>query len=327
MSSTQVGLEVRRAADHELDAVVAVCAAALEWDPSEPNAAFFGWKHRDNPFGPSPTWVAVEDGRIVGVRAMMRWQLRRGGAIRSMVRAVDTATLPSHQGKGIFSRLTGQAIRDLAEQGVDAVFNTPNDKSRPGYLKMGWQELGRVPVSVRPRTPAALVAMARSRVPADRWGIPTTVGSEPAEVLSDDEALERLVSQADQPAGWSTPMSAEYLRWRTGFGPLRCRILTLGNSISDGLVSFRLRRRGALVQLSVLDVVVPRTGHGALGRALGGLLRDTGADVALMTGARPGPLVVPLPRTGPIVTWRPLAWNDVPSLDDVALPLGALELF
>ncbi len=36
--------------------------------------------------------------------------------------------------------------------GVDVVFNTPNDQSRPGYLKMGWSEVGRVPVAVRLRS-------------------------------------------------------------------------------------------------------------------------------------------------------------------------------
>jgi hypothetical protein len=36
--------------------------------------------------------------------------------------------------------------------------------------------------------------------------------------------------------------------------------------------------------------------------------------------------VVPLPRQGPIVTWRPLARAKVPRLDDLDVGLGDLEL-
>ena len=36
------------------------------------------------------------------------------------------------------------------------MFNTPNDKSRPGYLKMGWHQVGRPPSSVRVRSPLGL---------------------------------------------------------------------------------------------------------------------------------------------------------------------------
>jgi GNAT superfamily N-acetyltransferase len=71
------------------------------------------------------------------------------GTTINAVRAVDTATHPDWQGRGIFSRLTLGALDDLRDDGVDCVFNTPNDKSRPGYLKMGWQQVGKVPVSVR----------------------------------------------------------------------------------------------------------------------------------------------------------------------------------
>ena len=66
------------------------------------------------------------------------------------VRAVDTATDPDYQGRGLFTRLTLQAIDELRAEGVDFVFNTPNDQSRPGYLKMGWQVVGTLPTHVRP---------------------------------------------------------------------------------------------------------------------------------------------------------------------------------
>ncbi len=61
-------------------------------------------------------------------------------AVRA-VRAVDTATHPDHQGRGIFSTLTPTRSRRCGSR-ADLVFNTPNEKSLPGYLKMGWQIVG-----------------------------------------------------------------------------------------------------------------------------------------------------------------------------------------
>src|SRR4029453_2889830 len=113
---------------------------------------FFRWKHRSSPFGPSLLLVAEADGKLVGLRAFMRWRFVAGPAVLEAVRAVDTATHPDFQGMGIFSRLTRAALDDL-EGTADLVFNTPNGKSGPGYLKMGWREVGKMPVPIPARHP------------------------------------------------------------------------------------------------------------------------------------------------------------------------------
>lgn len=322
-------LSVRRAVDRDGPAVTAVCAEALAWNDGPVDAAFFAWKHGSNPFGRSPIWVVEDEGRIVGVRAMMCWTLARGAERRLMARAVDTATLPSHQGRGIFSTLTRAAVDELTADGVAAIFNTPNDRSRPGYLKLGWHELGRAPVTVRPRNPAALVAMARSRTAADKWGVPTDHGLDPGEALADDELISRLIDRIPPPTSWATPLSLAYLRWRTSFEPLQCRVEPIGGRLERGFIVFRLRRRGSLRQLSLLHVVAPGAGAGEVRRTVGSLLRRTGSDVALASGGEPGAsaALVPLFRAGPRLTWRPLAVPDVPEVGDLSLPLGALELF
>jgi GNAT superfamily N-acetyltransferase len=107
------------------------------------------WKHEANPFGRSPAWW-VEDGRVVGFRTFMRWEHRTpgGGAPHGPSGRHRDAT-PSHQGRGIFRRLTLQALDDLRPDGVAFIFNTPNDKSRRGYLKMEWTPVGRLAVGAR----------------------------------------------------------------------------------------------------------------------------------------------------------------------------------
>jgi GNAT superfamily N-acetyltransferase len=326
-------LEVRLAEPGDLPSIIGVCAQALDWPDDGLNEAFFTWKHVDNPFGRSPIWLAEDASeggrRLAGVRAMMRWELHRPGRQPMPVtRAVDTATLPRYQGRGIFTDLTMAAVAELEAGGVGAVFNTPNDKSRPGYLKMGWEQVGKVPVVVRPRSPRALVAMARSRTPADKWGLPTEAGMAAADAFADPEPIERALSEASWPDRWSTPLTVDYLRWRTSFDALECRVEPVGRSLADGFIVFRVRQRGALHQLSLLHVVSPNRPP-VIRRVIARLLRATGADVAMASGSSLGLRagMVVLPAAGPILTWRRLASDEMPSPADLDLPLGVVELF
>ena len=51
------------------------------------------------------------------------------------------------------------------------------------------------------------------------------------------------------------------------------------------------------------------------------------AAPAVGVGLGPGHGLLPQPRQGPIVTWRPLARAEVPALSDLSFSLGDLELF
>ena len=77
------------------------------------------------------------------------------------------------------------AIDEVRADGVDFVFNTPNDKSRPGYLKMGWREVGRLPVAVRPVGVGGVRSVARARVAASHWPVPIDVGVPIGEVADE----------------------------------------------------------------------------------------------------------------------------------------------
>jgi predicted N-acetyltransferase YhbS len=91
--------------------VLALLDAALGAGPAGARpVAFFRWKHFENPFGPSFMLVAEADEQVVGLRAFMRWEFVAEGRRFRAVRAVDTATHPDYQGRGIFSALTRQAI-------------------------------------------------------------------------------------------------------------------------------------------------------------------------------------------------------------------------
>jgi N-acetylglutamate synthase-like GNAT family acetyltransferase len=108
----------------------------------------WNWKHRANPFGESPTLVATTDNQIVGVRTFLRWEFTDGSRLIKACRAVDTAIHPEYQGKGLFKKLTLELVESVKAEGINLIFNTPNSASLPGYLKMGWEKWGKLPLKL-----------------------------------------------------------------------------------------------------------------------------------------------------------------------------------
>ncbi len=216
-----LGLAIRKGTDADSDRILELLKLSLGEGkiPREPE--YWRWKHFQNPFGESPVLLAEADGELVGVRAFMRWEWQAGEANLRAVRAVDTATHPQWQGKGIFSKLTRQLVSEMRDEGVHFVFNTPNEKSRPGYLKMGWKSVGRTDLWMRPNRPWRIARALRTK-PEGR-GIylpapPTEQGAlRTPDELCDDPGLRRfldaLPSPGDKPR-ITTRRSPEYLRWR-----------------------------------------------------------------------------------------------------------------
>ena len=128
---------------------------------------------------------------------------------------------------------------------TDLVFNTPNGSSRPGYLKMGWQEVGRVPVWIKVRRPVAFARGLRSA---------TSVTTRPTREIDvdaplaaagfgDDDDLRPFLEQLDRPADrLATPYTPEYLTWRYASAPLGYRaIVTRDAGRIQGIAIFRVR--------------------------------------------------------------------------------------
>jgi GNAT superfamily N-acetyltransferase len=320
---------VRRAAPTDRPAIMELAAAALGWTADQPNEALFAWKHEQNPFGRSPAWVAEVDGRLAGFRTFVRWEFERaGGGLARAVRAVDTATHPDFQGRGIFTRLTLGALDDLRSEGVDFVFNTPNDQSRPGYLKMGWKVVGRLPVRVRPASPLALVRMVRARVPAGKWSLPCTVSHDPATVLA-DARVEALLASQPPTIGLRTRRSPEFLRWRYGLESLHYRVLVADDDPGRGLLVFRLRPRGSAIEVVIADVLATG-GDGRIERSLVRQLRQLDLGdylIRIDRRRRPPGGFWPLPGQGPILTWRAVREQEMLELDAWDVRLGDIELF
>ncbi|HEX6194648.1 MAG TPA: GNAT family N-acetyltransferase [Jiangellaceae bacterium] len=318
---------IRRMGPSDEPAVLALIEAALGRQPDPRNAGFFAWKHAENAYGPSPSWVALDGERVVGLRTLMRWEFETPTGSARAVRAVDTATHPECQGRGIFSALTRQALAELREEGIDFVFNTPNDKSRPGYLKLGWQEVGKLPAGLLPSGLTSLPRIAAARTAAGMWSTPVEAGLPVPEALADDDEVWTLLKSLPAGSGIRTRRTPEYLRWRYGFEPLAYRALLAGTSPGDGLLLVRVRPRGRATELVVADVLLPEATPRAVRRLIRTALRATGADYALGLRTTPSNGLLPLPGQGPILTWREVTSDAMPALPEWKLSLGDIELF
>ncbi|MFC5190314.1 GNAT family N-acetyltransferase [Algoriphagus aquatilis] len=141
---------IRQGTDSDLQEVIALLKISLGEDRIPKTEALWNWKHRQNPFGPSPVLVAESAGKIIGVRAFLKWEYIHESKILLAQRAVDTAVHPDFQGKGIFSQLTRKLLEKSRLEGTDLIFNTPNRKSTPGYLKLGWEKWDPLPIKIKP---------------------------------------------------------------------------------------------------------------------------------------------------------------------------------
>ncbi len=244
---------VRMYRDEDLPAVLELLRAALgESSLLQRTPELFRWKHIDNPFGRSVMLIAEVDETLVGLRAFMRWQLDYGGDTIRCGRAVDTATHPDYLRRGIFRLLTLEALDVARDVGLQLIFNTPNERSRPGYLKMGWSDVGPIRVLVRPHPTRLLRGRHASAPNLDElapMAIPIESGSpSTADITSGHSADESAHT------GMRTPRSSRYLRWRFAEHPTARYSAAVGSS---GTAVLRANLRKGWSELVISDALGP----------------------------------------------------------------------
>lgn len=192
--------------ENDIPAIIEVLKAGLGEESSQKTERVWRYKHMDNPFGKSLVLVAEKEGKITGVRAFMQWRWQRGKKVYKAYRAVDTATHPDYQRQGIFKKLTLQALQIAKGRGGDLVFNTPNENSRPGYLKMGWKVIDKLQLSL---------------VPSFFYLKYAFFSYKPVNHRGDMEALYKNYNEKMAQSGkLYTPKSVAYLKWRYENNPI-----------------------------------------------------------------------------------------------------------
>jgi len=312
---------------------------------AERSEAFWRWKHEASPFGTSPGLVAMADGQPIAVRVFLRWRWQSGDVILHAVRAVDTATHPDWRRHGLFRRLTSELLSAVENEGVAFVFNTPNPTSRAGYLSLGWRDVGRLPVWIRPRRPLRLLGALLRKPPSGA----TTSSELPPDVLSPLRPVGELLEQpalAGFLAAWGggearlhTPRDPDFLLWRYAAAPgIDYRAAWQLEGDSGAVLVARTRRRRGLVEVSLSELLVSGDASGRqaartiLGRIAALPEVDYLAAVAAYRSVERRVLAasgfVPI-LAGPRLVVRPLAAAP-PGLAEQGswrLSVGDLELF
>ncbi|MEP1123848.1 MAG: GNAT family N-acetyltransferase [Ilumatobacter sp.] len=312
---------IREATDVDRASILGLGRKALGWPDDDRVDELFAWKHDRNAFGPSFAYVAVDDDDVIGFRAFMRWQFRRDGEMLDAVRAVDTVTDPAAQGRGVFRSLTMHGLEEIGGAGVDFVFNTPNDASRPGYLKMGWRDVGSLRAAVRFTGPRGARRAASSRVPAELWSVASDIGEPFDDWFSPDSALPDAACDGRT---LSTAWTHDRLRWRFGGDLLDYRVIP-GAQSGTGVV-VRERTRGSASEL--VSLLALGVDAGEADSIVGRAVRGTGVTHALRLGkASPRNGFVPMPGAGPVLMWRSLGMSASPPLANWELTMADVELF
>jgi hypothetical protein len=329
-------MEIQPATEGDIAAIVNLLKISLGETLTPKSERYWRWKHIENPFGTSPVLLCREGNDLIGVRAFMRWQWIKDGQLFRAVRAVDTATHPQHQGKGIFKKLTLSLVSQCTKEGDHFVFNTPNNQSKPGYLKMGWQEVGRLPIGINIQKPISIIKNFLTPSSAT-----SNVSDEHNQLkyFLEHPSLPGLLSQIAPFQYIRTNMSVSFLRWRYLHVPV-ASYLAIGEEQGGeltGLIIGRIKQTRFGRELRLTDIFVKNQKPGKLlVHRLRESLNSFQIDYCTFSGAIIDQGKQLLGRVsftasvGPIVTIRRLSMEDLGSFDkfkDWSPSLGDLELF
>ena len=319
-------MEVVQYNNTDLPAIIELMKGSLGEGLIPKSEAYFIWKHEKNPFGKSKILLAKEDGKIVGLRAFMKWQWETQSNSITAVRAVDTATGPAFQGKGIFKKLTLQAVEECKLENAGFVFNTPNTISIQGYLKMGWFSIGKMPLLIGPG----------SLIPRFYKEPFTEKIYEQYNSKKAFETLSQTWKVKSDAAIFHTPINKSFLQWRYN----DCPIVKYGAIVEEGKfgIIFRLKKINRFIELRICEIWTEDDKMaGAAAKSLRKLIKNirpvmvSCAPSPLFSGGKknlPG-LFGPV-KKGPITTLRPLAMEKLNTFEQFyqwGPSIGSMELF
>ena len=332
-------MQIRPATPQDKPAMIELLKKSLGEGLIPKSESLWNWKHEQNPFGASFVLLAEENGTIIGLRAFMQWKWKWNDTVYKAIRAVDTATHPDHQGKGIFKKLTLQHLELCKQQGVHFVFNTPNDQSRPGYLKMGWVQQGKMPLKLKVLNPIGLAyaiafkkgkaaAGAEDPTPSQTW---------------DPRVFDLIDKHEDKTGHLNTVLSSSYIRWRYADNPLfRYNYFT---DYENFLLIGRIKSHSFTRELRLVDCMLfnnasnNRRINSLICKAVLPYCKKNKIQVISFSGQQYQTYrsalnwmgIIPVQNRGPIVTLRDLNMNEkFPELLEIknwGYSLGDMELF
>lgn len=310
---------IRQAKPDDIQAILNVLKASLGESSSKKSEEVWRYKHIDNPFGESLVLLAEENSEIIGVRAFMRWKWQIGNKSYSAFRAVDTATHPEHQGKGIFKKLTLKALEIAKNDGDHFVFNTPNSQSKPGYIKMGWEEIGKLPISVIPQSPLRFFISNNS--------VSKNLDQSNVEIHQDliNQNHQKLVRKEKL----FTPKTKEYLQWRYIDNKIQTYFVYSGEGY---FIAAYLKKRGKMRELRITELIFEKPFKRAVKKYIFEMSKKAKAQIITVSRQNKLSWIQITADLGPVLTFKNINCgesekNKYLTINSWNYTLGDLELF
>lgn len=115
-------------------------SAALAHNIQQKTEEWFRWKFERSPYGKTILACAFDGDIVAGCVAMGFGKMTYGNADIKCALSYETFVHPKYQGCHIFTKLTKLAEEECKNQGVKLLYNFPNSKSLPGFIKRGWNK-------------------------------------------------------------------------------------------------------------------------------------------------------------------------------------------
>ena len=311
---------IREGTSSDTTEIISVLKASLGESKLPKTEEIWQFKHFENPFGKSLILLAEENEKIVGVRAFMRWQWQLGNKVFSAYRAVDTATHPNYQGKGIFKKLTLRALEIAKENGDHFIFNTPNSQSLPGYLKMDWKKINKLKVHLAPVNPVNFIRSKKNH---------QYVIQKNRNENSFDELVNSFNAINASRSELFSVKSLEYLAWRYENNPLQQYDV---RSDDDFYLATYIKEHKKFNELRIVEqIFIDKKGSKKLNNEIKNLTKKL--NVHVITSSKKLSKIIGLSgNLGPILTLRNLnldiAMNEeLLDLNNWNYSIGDLELF
>jgi GNAT superfamily N-acetyltransferase len=318
-------LVIKEARREDIEAIISLQKLSLGEGLIPRSEEFWTWKHIENPFGASPVLLAWNNNQLVALRAFMTWQWKYGNNTYQALRAVDTATHPDWQGKGLFKKLTLALLDKQIILGKDFVFNTPNKQSLPGYLKMGWREFCQPDMNISFGSIRGFINPKSTKEPIKvEWDLQNL----------DWDALDKWLS-AQTILGVHTPKNSLYLRWRYLQIPEFNYFGSFTEKNGGALLIGRIKMTSKIPELRITELIGSNTAY--MKEELSKMIKYfSPAFVSNMSGFDPKKLdfmknngFIKIPNLGPKVVLREI--NNLPSelliKDNWTWTTGDMELF
>jgi GNAT superfamily N-acetyltransferase len=326
-------MNIRPATSKDKPAIIELLRKSLGESTIPKSEALWAWKHEENPFGNSYVLLAEENEELIGLRAFMQWEWQWNGKSYRTIRAVDTATHPEHQGKGIFKKLTLDQLERCRTDNIRFVFNTPNTQSMPGYLKMGWKVQGKMPLKIKALSPVKTAfrillknkPVTKTTSPANEWNT----------VLKNFQD-----KQASKIEGLHTPWSTSYVQWRYASNPLFPYSFITDNK--NYILIYRIKEHNRFSEIRLTDFYLFNKDQDVkkdISLQLKKITRNSSADLLTISGRQllaykkylPAFGPIPIRNAGPSITLRDITATDefdsLMKMENWSYSMGDLELF